>query len=172
MNFLDVNRGVAESFFGLAPRGVITLDQRNIIVGDAHAAPAAAGNRFDHDRVTDPLGGRERLLFILDEPLGPGRHWHPGFFREGAAGGFVFERIHRARIRANETYITLLADVGEMGVLRKEAIAGVNRIHIGDFRRADDPGDAQVTVRCFGALPMQMASSASWTCMELASASE
>jgi hypothetical protein len=36
------------------------------------------------------------------------------------------------------------ADLGEVRVLRQEAVAGVDRLDVGDLGRRDDRGDAQV----------------------------
>ena len=38
-------------------------------------------------------------------------------------------------------------DFGEVGVLRQQAVAGMDRIHVGDFRRADHGGNVQIALR-------------------------
>ena len=142
--FLDVNAGIAESFFRFGAGGVIAFDERNVVVGHAHAASAAAGDGFDHHRIADAFGDAERFLFVFDHAFGTGRRGHAGFFGQGAADGFVLQRIHGARTRPDEADVAALANVGEVRVLGKEPVARMNGVDVGDFRRADDAVDAQV----------------------------
>ncbi len=141
----DVNAGVTESLFGFTARCVITLYQRNIVVRHAHTTTATASDGFNHHRVANAFRNSERFLLVLDGPVGTGRRWHTGTFGKCAAGRFVLERIHRARTRPDETDIATFANVREVRVLRKKTVTGMDRINIGDFRRADDTVDAEVT---------------------------
>ena len=95
--FLDVNAGIAEGFFGLGAGGVITFDERNVVVRHAHAASAAAGDGLDHDGIADAFGDGERVLLVFDDAFRTGRRGHAGFFGERAADGLVFEGVHGAR---------------------------------------------------------------------------
>jgi len=72
---------------------------------------------------------------------------------------------------AYEPYVAALANVGKMRILGQESIAGVNRVHIGNLGGTDDAIDSQIA-SLEAALPIQIASSANCTCIELASASE
>ena len=45
---------------------------------------------------------------------------------------------------ADETDVAAFADIGEMGVLGKKTVAGMDGVDVGDFRRADDAVDAEV----------------------------
>jgi hypothetical protein len=113
-------------------------------VRDSHAATAAAGHRFDHDRVANLFRSRQRVLFFLDDAVRSGRGGHTGFFGQRAAYCFVLQRIHRARTWPDEPNVAVFAYVGEMRVLGEETVARVNRVHICNFCRADDAVDAQV----------------------------
>src|SRR5260370_5172659 len=73
---LNVNAGVPERLFRLSPGGAIAFNQRDVVVSRPHSTAAAACNGLDHDRITNSLGGGECLLFILNNSLGPGRHWN------------------------------------------------------------------------------------------------
>ena len=148
--FLDVNAGVAEGLFGLGAGGVIAFDQGNVVVGDAHAASAAAGDGFDHDRVADAFGDGQGVLLVFHHALGAGRGLHAGLLGEGAADGLVFQRVHGAGAGADEADVAAFANVGEMGVFRKKTVAGMDGVHVGDFRRADDAVNAQVTFAGWG----------------------
>ena len=112
---------------------------------DAHAASAAAGDGLDHHRITDAFGDDQGVLFVFDDAFRAGRRGHAGLFGQRAADGLVFQGVHGARTRADETDVAAFANVGEMGVFGKKTVAGMDGIHIGDFRRADDAVDAQVT---------------------------
>ena len=39
-----------------------------------------------------------------------------------------------------------LAHLGEVRILRQQAIAGMNGVHVGDFGRADDRGNIQIAL--------------------------
>ena len=118
------------------------------------------------------LGHGQRILLVLHHAVRAGRGGHAGFFGQSAADRFVLQGVHGPGIGADEPDVAALADIGKVGVLGQEAVAGMDGVHIGDFGRADNPVDPQIALVGWAALPMQMASSASWTCMELASTSE
>ena len=52
--------------------------------------------------------------------------------------------------RPDELQAGGFANFRETGVLAKKAVTGVNGVHIGDFGRADDGRDIQVTARALG----------------------
>ena len=111
---------------------------------DPHSPTAATRHRLYHDRVTYPFGYGECSLLVLRYAFRPGRDRHTGLPGEGTADRFVFEGVHCPRIRPDETDVAALANVGEMSVFRKKTVTRVNRIDIGDFRRADDPVNAKI----------------------------
>ena len=115
-------------------------------MGRPHAAPAAAGNGLDHDRVADAFGHGQGVLLVFHRAFRTRRGLDAGFFGEGAAGRLVFQRVHGAGTGANKPDVAVLANIGEMRVLRQEAVTGMDRIHVGYFRRADDAVNPQVTV--------------------------
>ena len=51
--------------------------------------------------------------------------------------------------RADELDVAASADLGEVGVLRKEAVAGVNRLDVADLGGADHAVDLEVAVGGF-----------------------
>ena len=59
---LDVDAAVAEGGLGLGLGGVEAGAQGDVVVGDAHAASAAAGGGLDEDRVADLVGELQRLV--------------------------------------------------------------------------------------------------------------
>src|SRR5204863_8783488 len=69
----DVDTRVAKSLFGFGARGVVTLNQRDIIMSHAHAASTAPSDGFNHDGVGDALGNCQGILFVIDHSLGTRR---------------------------------------------------------------------------------------------------
>jgi hypothetical protein len=90
----------------------------------AHAFSAAAGDRFDHHRIADLLGDLQRFLLGLDDAVAARGDRHARFPGGGACGVLVAHRPNRTRCRSNELNVTAPADLGEMRVLREEAVAG------------------------------------------------
>src|SRR5947208_2673401 len=76
--FLDVNPRIPKSFFGLRARGVIPLDQRDIVMSHPHPPPTATRDRFDHDRIPDLFRSGQSFLFVFDVSIRTRRSWHPG----------------------------------------------------------------------------------------------
>ena len=113
----------------------------------AHPASAAAGHGLDHHRITDVFGDGQGVLFLFHDAVRTGRGGHAGLFGQRPADRLVGQRLHRARTGADETDVATLANLGEMRVLRKKTVAGMNRVHVRDFRRADDAVNAQITFR-------------------------
>ena len=145
--FLDVDLGVAEGLLRLHPRAVEALHQADVVVRRAHSATAAAGDGLDHHRVTD-LSSRPLTASasVSTMPSLPGVTGTPGFARGGARGILVAHRAHRGRRRPDELDVAALADVGEVRVLGEKSVAGMNRIDVADFGRADDAVDLQIAV--------------------------
>ena len=52
--------------------------------------------------------------------------------------------------RSDELEVAAPADLGEVRVLAQEAVAGMDRLDVGDLGGGDDPGDVQVTVGAGG----------------------
>ena len=69
--------------------------------------------------------------------------------------------------RSDELDVRSAADFSEVGVLAQQAVAGMDRVDIGDLRSRDDGGNIEIAVSGRGG-PMQMASSAKRTCSAVA----
>src|SRR6185369_16756808 len=111
-----------------------------------HTASASASDGLDHHRITDALGDDQRVLFVLHDAFGTGWRRHAGLFGKRTADGLVFECAHGARAGTDETDVTTFANFREMGVFGKKTIAGMNGVHIRDFRCTDDAIYAQITL--------------------------
>ena len=80
-------------------------------------------------------------------PSLPGVTETPAFAGAGARRILVPHRVHRARGRPDELDVAALADFREVRVLREKTVAGMDRIHVADFRGADDAVDLEVAFR-------------------------
>ena len=131
---LDVHRAVAESGLGFAR---CRLEVRRDIRGpmdDAHAAPAAARDRFQDHGVAELGGDRGSLVGRRDGALRTRRDRHVGLDRHPTGRGLVAHERDDATRGADEGDVVLLAQVGERGVLREEAVAGVDGVGLEALR--------------------------------------
>ena len=122
-----------------------------VLAHNAHAAPAASGRRFQHHRITDCFRRVSSASSgLASTPSEPGRIGTP--CSSITARARCFRPI--VRITSGLGPMNLmprcLADFREIGVLAQESVARMNRVHVRDFRRADDGGNIQIAARAFG----------------------
>src|SRR5207248_7166564 len=60
---------------------------------------------------------------------------------------FIADKLHGLLRRADELDLALATYLGEMRILREKAIAGVNRLDIGDLGGTDDACDVEIALR-------------------------
>jgi hypothetical protein len=140
---------------GLAPGGGQRTGKAFRCGDEAHAPAAAAADRLDHHGKAQPCrGGRQRRLRLV----------RPGVARQaGHARGLGDEArrclaahgVDGAGRGADEAEARRRAALGELRVLRQEAVAGMNGAGAGAPGGLDDRGDAQVAfARRRGADPL------------------
>ena len=112
--------------------------QVDVVAGHAHAAAAAAGRRLDQHRIADLFGQTQGLRFVVNQALAAGHDGDAGLLGQLAGLVLVAEQLHRLVRRADELDLAVAADLGEMCVLGEEAVAGMDRLHVGDLGGADD----------------------------------
>ena len=145
--FFDVDVGVAEALLGFAAGGVVAFAKRDVVVDDAHASAAAAGDCLDHYGVADFFCDGEGVFFGVYGACGAGRNGDAGFFGEFAADGFVFEGVHSGGAGADEADVAAAADFGEVGVFGEESIARMDGIDVGNFGGTDEAVDSEVAFK-------------------------
>ena len=103
-------------------------------------------------------------------PSLPGRIGTPAFFiaRRARPCRRAADHVRRG---PDELDVARLADLGEVGALGEEAVAGMDRVGAGDLGGAQDRRHVEVAVGAARG-PMQTSSSAKRTCSEFSSASE
>ena len=118
----------------------------NVLPGmhHAHPAPAAAGRRFHDDGEPHRVGNVHGVTLIAHRPLAARDHRHPGRLHALPGRRLVPHDGNRLRRGADERDIDILADFGEVRVLRQEAVAGVNGVHAEQFGGAHDIRDVQI----------------------------
>ena len=146
MNFLHVEVAVAEGVGGFDVRGLKEL--RELVGGtdDAHAASAAAGRGLEDYGKTHGPRPFQSLIGSLQNSVGAGQDGDLGPLH-GLAGFILFaHQAHGFGRGADELDVGGAADLGEVGVLAQQAVAGMDGVDIGDFRGGDDSGHVQVAV--------------------------
>jgi hypothetical protein len=117
------------------------------VARDLHAAPAAARRRLDQHRIADLVRPRAALLEVGDAAIGAGHAGHAEALHGLLGGDLVAHDADMLGGRADEDQLVLLDDLGELGVLRQEAVAGVDRLGAGDLAGGDDRGNVEIAAR-------------------------
>ena len=124
------------------------VEQRRFGMHHAHAASAAAAGRLDDDRVADAARDLDDLGGVIRQrAVHAGHAGHAGLLHRVLGGDLVAHQADGLGARADEHETALFHALGKVGVFRQEAIAGVDGLRIGHFRRADDGGDVQIALR-------------------------
>ena len=126
---LEEDCGVPEGRLSLAARGLKGLSEVLGTLDDAHALASAAGRRLDQQRVADLGGHRGRIDTITQ--LRTRHEWHSRRGREPLRLDLERHRPDRLRRRPDPRDASRHHPLGEAGILREEAVAGVNRISTG-----------------------------------------
>ena len=144
--FLDVEAGVAEGSFRFALGRQEQLLEVTGLLDQSHAASATPGGGLDHHWVADLGGEAGRLLDVGDQTVtaGHGGNAHP--LHRLLGSGLVAHGPDGLWGGADEGNLVVGADLGEAGVLRQEAVAGVDGAGVVGQGRGDDVGDVQVAL--------------------------
>ena len=144
--FLDIAIGNTEGIRRLGLCGLERLGKVLAAADHAHATTSASRNGFHNDGVSNVFGESQSLFIGADGILAAGQERHSQAAHFRASSGLV---AHQADARGrwpNKLDLAGLTDLGEVGALRKEAIAGMNSIRISDLGGADDTRNVQVAV--------------------------
>src|SRR5690606_26104514 len=144
---LEVDGAVAEGRLRLPARERPGVAQRRLGMHDAHAAPTAAARGLDDHRVADVARLPYHLVHVLAQrALRPRHAGHARLLHDVARGDLAAHEADGLGARADEDEAALLHALGEVGVLREEAVARVDGHGVGDLGRADDRGDVEVAL--------------------------
>ena len=150
--FLDQHPSVAERRLRLADGALERSVEFDMGIDTAHSAPAPAGDRLDEHRIADLIGllAQEFRVLVVAMIAGHDRHAGPLHQRFGRA--FQAHRPHRLGRRTDEHDARLRAGFGEVGVLRQEAVAGMQTIGADCLRQRDEGGLIEIAVRALADL--------------------
>ena len=110
-----------------------------------HAATATAGGGFDQHRIADAFGQFVPALgVIIQHAVGTGYARYAGLLHGFDGGGLVAHQANGFGAWSDEGEATAHHAFGEVGVLRHEAVAGVNGVGAGHFRGGNDGGHVEV----------------------------
>src|SRR4029077_3501296 len=127
---------ISKGLLRFAARRLIGRKQLALVAHYAHAAPAAAGYGFEDQRVADSRRLLAQLLFPFDDSVASGDGWKARSFHFPPRTVFLSHHFDDFGGRTNEGNLGSFAHLGKVGVLREKTIAGVNSVHVGDFRGA------------------------------------
>src|SRR5581483_5659037 len=122
----------------LARRRLHRLLQLAVRAHDPQAASAAAGAGLDHDRIAGGAGEIERLLNGRDGAVGARDGRHAGLFRQLPRLHLAAHQMDRLWRRPDEADAGGLAQMRELCVLGKEAVARMDRVRADALREAHD----------------------------------
>ena len=156
---LEEHGGVAERGLGLAHGRVDGVAQVLGPLDPAHAAPATARDGLDEDRETDVVGRGDQRVDVGGGRAGA-QHRHARLPGRGDRPRLVAGEVQHVGGRPDERDARLGARLREIGVLREEAVAGVDGVgarpagrlhHLVDGEvRADRVADLADLVRLVG----------------------
>ncbi len=98
---------------------------------ETDALAAAARRRLEHDGIADLSGEPGSLARILQAGVVARHDRHARAAGDAPRRRLLAHLAHHARRRANEDEPASAAGVGEVGVLREEAVAGMDRARAG-----------------------------------------
>src|SRR5574341_1019166 len=147
--FLDIDIGVAEGGQGLGLGHNEGIREFRFFHDDPHSFAAAARCRLDdYGEPEVPRNIEGALLFPHD--AGAARQDRNARLDRRLPGLCLVSHVLDAvGARADEADPRGIADFGEAGVLRKKPVPRMDRLGIGDLRRADDGRHVQITVGAF-----------------------
>ena len=142
--FFQIDRIVAKGGAGLRLGGLHRDFEFLFRACDLHAATAAAGSGLYQHRIADLLGDLLGRGYRIEPAIGA-RHAGHASLDHGLLGrDLVAHHADMLRLRADEDEVVSLDHLGELGIFRQEAIAGMDGIGAGDLGRGDDLGLLQV----------------------------
>ena len=111
---------------------------------DPHAPAAAAHRRLDDHRVAERVGQGAGLGCRVDRRSLPGEHRDAGLPGQPPRGDLVAQQVEQLGTGADEDDPGPLAGPRELGVLRQEAVAGMDRVDALLLGQLDDRVDVEV----------------------------
>ena len=135
---LDEALAAAEGRDGLADGRLVELGDLLHRVGDLESATATAVDGLDGDRQAELLGEGDDLVGVLDRVVGAGGQRGIGLDGDVLGLGLVAQRVDGLGARADPDQPGVEDGLGEVGILREEPVARVDRVGasvLGDLQK-------------------------------------
>ena len=144
--FFQVDARILEIGASQAVDRGIGLRQFVFAANQPHADAPPARGAFQHDRIADAGRLASRLIQVGQQPAA-GQQRHAILLGQFARAMLQSERAHLFRRRADERNAFALACLGEIGVLRQEAITRMDGLRPARPRNFQNAIRAQITFR-------------------------
>src|SRR5260370_6699256 len=142
----QVKVAVAGGGRGLRLRLPVQAGQLVFSAHDAHAASAATRRGFEDDgKLGFPLP-LARFFLGGDYAVRAGKDRYAVLFHGGASFFFLAHQPDDIGSRPDELDVAGFADFREIGVFRKQAITGMDGVHVRDLGGADYRGNVEITL--------------------------
>ena len=141
--FLHIDHVIAERGLGFGARLGQGKGKLAGILGDFHAPAAAPRRGLDQDRIAD-LFGHARGVRVQHFAVRARHRGNAQFLHRLLGGDLVAHHPDMLGRGTDEGQPMLLDDVGELRVLRQEAVAGMNGLGAGDLAGSDDCRNVQI----------------------------
>ena len=123
------------------------MDEGDVVVRHAHAAPPASRHGLDEDGVAHLMRDSKGLFLVEDGAIASANDGNAGGDGGASRFGLVAHAPDGVDVRPDELDVVGATHFREVGVLCEKAIPGVNRVDVGDFRRGDDARDGEIGAR-------------------------
>ena len=144
---LDEDAVVAEGVLGLGANGGEALLHVLLVPGDPDALAAAAGRGLQHHRIADLAADLHGVSGVVDLADVAGHAGDPGGGGELLGFDLVAHGLDGVGIGADEDDALVGAALGELGLFRQEAEAGVHSLGAGLAAGGDDLVGVEVGLR-------------------------
>ena len=142
--FFQIDLAIAESGFGFAATGFGLGVQLAGILDHPHATTTAAPAGFQHERIADIARHRRPVIRCVGQGACRGHHRHLGLDGHVTRGDLVAEGFHDIRRRADKGQAGRGTGLGEVGIFRQEAIAGMDKGRAALLGNRDDAVDIEI----------------------------
>ena len=143
-HLFQITFAVAKGGLGLAAAFHDLLGQFLGVHDRAHTAATTTPRRFQHQREADFLGLFLDGVHVIAQNLGRGDNGHTGRNRNLTGAGLIAQLAHRFRLGTDKGDAVLFAGIYEIGVLRQQAVTGVDRIRTAFLGHANDLVNRQI----------------------------
>jgi hypothetical protein len=143
--FLEIDAVIAEGGLRLSSCRAEGGSETYVVVDNSHAPSAAPSSGFYHEGIPYFGGVLKGFGFIFDGAPGAGHDADACLLCQLSGLDLVAEQPHGLDGWADKGYAALFADLCEVDVFGKEAIAWMNGVDVGDLGGTDDAGDIKIT---------------------------